>query len=74
MSANEPSRPKPRVVRCPTCSGDSVYAAENPFRPFCSERCKSIDFGGWASESYRMKATPPKDDTGGEDGDTSLPQ
>ena len=54
--------PRPRLVRCPTCSGDSVYAADNPFRPFCSERCKNIDFGGWASESYRMKATPPKDE------------
>ncbi len=62
-----PAPPRPRLVRCPTCAGDSVYAAENPFRPFCSERCKSIDFGAWASEAYRMKATPPKDDAFGSD-------
>lgn len=52
------SMPKPRVVRCPTCGGDSVYAASNPFRPFCSERCKNVDFGAWASESYRVAAPP----------------
>jgi endogenous inhibitor of DNA gyrase (YacG/DUF329 family) len=27
---------------------------ENPWRPFCSERCKQIDLGAWASESYRI--------------------
>lgn len=26
----------------------------NPFRPFCSERCKLTDFGNWASERYRV--------------------
>ncbi len=57
-----PAEPRQRLVRCPTCGGDSVYSASNPFRPFCSERCKNIDFGGWASESFRMEATPPKDD------------
>ncbi|MBC7604496.1 MAG: DNA gyrase inhibitor YacG, partial [Ramlibacter sp.] len=25
-----------------------------PFRPFCSERCKSMDFGAWASENFRV--------------------
>jgi endogenous inhibitor of DNA gyrase (YacG/DUF329 family) len=51
--------PKPRLVRCPTCGGDSVYSSDNPFRPFCSERCKNVDFGAWASESYRVAAPPP---------------
>jgi endogenous inhibitor of DNA gyrase (YacG/DUF329 family) len=50
---------KPRLVRCPTCGGDSVYASDNPYRPFCSERCKNVDFGAWASESYRVAAPPP---------------
>jgi uncharacterized protein len=26
----------------------------NSFRPFCSERCKLIDLGNWASERYRV--------------------
>jgi len=44
------------IVRCPTCNGDSRYDASNPWRPFCSERCKSIDLGAWASERYRVAA------------------
>lgn len=26
----------------------------NPFRPFCSERCRLIDLGKWASDEYRL--------------------
>ena len=53
----------PRTVRCPTCGGPSIYAAENAFRPFCSERCKNLDFGAWASEAYRVQVKPePPDD------------
>ena len=44
----------PKLVACPTCGGDSVYAMSNPFRPFCSDRCKNIDLGAWANESFRM--------------------
>ena len=50
-----------RSVRCPSCGGASVYASSNPFRPFCSERCKSTDFGAWASEAYRVAAAPPRE-------------
>jgi uncharacterized protein len=53
---------KPHIVRCPSCGGESLYAATNPFRPFCSARCKSNDLGAWASESYRVESeTPPAD-------------
>ena len=51
-----------RVVRCPGCGGDSVYAPSNPARPFCSERCKNMDFGAWASESFRVAAPPNAED------------
>ncbi|HSV81669.1 MAG TPA: DNA gyrase inhibitor YacG [Ramlibacter sp.] len=54
--------PKPRIVRCPACGGDSVYAPSNPYRPFCSERCKGIDLGAWASESFRVPDESPPDD------------
>jgi len=43
-----------RLVRCPTCSGDSIYDSSNPYRPFCCERCKQQDLGNWASESFRV--------------------
>lgn len=47
-----------RQVRCPGCGGPSLYAPENPHRPFCSERCRNHDFGAWASESYRVPVQP----------------
>jgi len=63
-----------RIVTCPTCGGDSVYAPENPFRPFCSERCKNVDFGAWASESYRLAARPsPSNDAETEGDDLPTP-
>lgn len=43
-----------RLVPCPTCGGDSVYAPRNRWRPFCSERCKQQDLGAWASEQYSV--------------------
>lgn len=43
-----------KIVRCPSCAGRSVYAPSNPYRPFCSERCKNMDLGAWASESFKL--------------------
>jgi hypothetical protein len=61
--ATRPDKPaKPRTVRCPQCGGDSVYGPENPYRPFCSERCKNLDLGAWASESFRVPDETPPDD------------
>jgi endogenous inhibitor of DNA gyrase (YacG/DUF329 family) len=60
VSSSSSSR---RVVTCPTCKGESVYSPDNPFRPFCSARCKNVDFGAWASESYRMPNPPGSVDT-----------
>ncbi|MCZ8255727.1 MAG: DNA gyrase inhibitor YacG [Polaromonas sp.] len=57
------STPVPvKLVVCPGCGGESVYASSNPFRPFCSERCKNIDLGAWASEDFRLPADAPPDD------------
>jgi uncharacterized protein len=50
-----------RIVRCPACSGDSRYAGDNPWRPFCSERCKTHDLGAWSDERFRVAATEPPD-------------
>jgi len=51
----------PRKVRCPQCGGESVWSADNKYRPFCSERCKLIDLGAWASESYRVPVQESND-------------
>ena len=50
-----------KIVVCPGCGGNSVYAASNPFRPFCSARCKNIDLGAWASEGFRLPADAPSE-------------
>lgn len=47
---------KPLIVVCPECRTSVEWKPENRYRPFCSERCKMIDLGQWASESYRMAA------------------
>ena len=49
------------MIRCPGCGGPSVYAPDNPYRPFCSARCKNNDFGAWASEGYTVPADPKLD-------------
>ena len=37
---------------CPICG--KAVAGGSPQHPFCSERCRSIDLGRWASESYKV--------------------
>jgi endogenous inhibitor of DNA gyrase (YacG/DUF329 family) len=41
-------------MRCPICRKPVDLSPANPFRPFCSERCRMIDLGTWASEEYRV--------------------
>ncbi|HZQ61902.1 MAG TPA: DNA gyrase inhibitor YacG [Casimicrobiaceae bacterium] len=45
---------KPRTVACPQCGTPVEWTPESRWRPFCSQRCKMIDLGAWASESYRI--------------------
>jgi endogenous inhibitor of DNA gyrase (YacG/DUF329 family) len=51
-----------RWVRCPGCGASALYAPSNAARPFCSERCRNLDLGAWASEGYRVEARPEPDD------------
>lgn len=61
--SDSPSVPE-KIVTCPQCKGDSVHAPRNPYRPFCGERCKNLDLGAWASESFRVPAPEQfEDDT-----------
>jgi hypothetical protein len=53
------------TVRCPACGKDSPWE-NNPFRPFCSERCRMIDLGKWASEDYRIPGEKRSIPDGGE--------
>ncbi|MGJ8690249.1 MAG: DNA gyrase inhibitor YacG [Gammaproteobacteria bacterium] len=51
-------------VNCPTCNEIVVWSEANPFRPFCTERCKLIDFGDWAAERHVIagESVPTQDD------------
>ena len=63
-----------RLVACPACGAPAAYSPENPWRPFCSERCRQMDLGAWASEAYRIplreddpQAPAPDAGEGGDD-------
>jgi uncharacterized protein len=53
-------------IRCPICGKETTWN-DNPFRPFCSDRCRVIDLGKWASENYRITDDKDKKE-GGEGG------
>lgn len=65
MPANEPER----IVICPTCRKAVHWSADNAYRPFCSERCRLIDFGGWANETHRIPGEEALDEKSSEDGE-----
>jgi uncharacterized protein len=49
------------ILKCPRC-GKETDSTGNPFRPFCSERCKMVDLGNWAMGAYRLPETEAAED------------
>ena len=43
-----------KQVKCPSCR-KPVSWKDNPHRPFCSERCATVDLGNWADNQYSFK-------------------
>jgi endogenous inhibitor of DNA gyrase (YacG/DUF329 family) len=41
-------------LSCPTCKKEVLWNSNSPFRPFCSDRCRLIDLGEWASENHKI--------------------
>ncbi len=68
MNRPGPNAAPARTVACPRCGAPASFDSGNPWRPFCSERCKTIDLGAWASESYRV---PGPDEAPADDGPAS---
>jgi len=67
--ASDLNPPAERSVPCPSCRKPALFAERNRWRPFCSERCRSVDLGAWASERFRVPAeAPPGDDDAGRGG------
>jgi len=50
------------LVACPVCGTVAAFSPANDWRPFCSERCRTLDLGAWASESYRIPEKPGPQD------------
>ena len=50
-----------REVACPRCGNRREWSG-NPYRPFCSERCKLIDLGGWLEERNAIPGEPAADE------------
>ena len=48
-------------IKCPGCGKDVAFE-NNPFRPFCSERCKLLDLGDWLTGSYSIPVEEHKDE------------
>jgi endogenous inhibitor of DNA gyrase (YacG/DUF329 family) len=51
-----------RYVPCPRCGTQVPWRPESEHRPFCSERCKTVDLGAWATEQYRVAAEEQEED------------
>lgn len=47
------------LIDCPVCGRRTEFSPANRWRPFCSERCKLIDLGQWASDGYVIPGDAP---------------
>ena len=43
-----------KMLRCPTCR--TPVAPQSEDVPFCSDRCRRIDLGKWASGDYKISS------------------
>lgn len=50
------------TVECPTCGAPVEWGPQSPSRPFCSERCKLIDLGAWATDAHVIAGDPLEDE------------
>lgn len=46
-------------MKCPICAKE--VRPEDPFMPFCSDRCRILDLGNWASDKYVIRGAPLDD-------------
>ena len=44
----------PKALFCPTCR--KVVLASSEDFPFCSDRCRILDLGKWASGEYKVSS------------------
>ncbi|QEM82010.1 MULTISPECIES: DNA gyrase inhibitor YacG [Halomonas] len=54
---------RPLEVACPQCKKRVAWSQDNPYRPFCSKRCRLLDLGAWADGTHRIAGEPAMDET-----------
>jgi endogenous inhibitor of DNA gyrase (YacG/DUF329 family) len=66
VSATQANRGPARIAACPQCGRSARLDAQNPWRPFCCERCRLVDLGAWfnGERAIPADAAPPADDPG----------
>jgi endogenous inhibitor of DNA gyrase (YacG/DUF329 family) len=52
------------MSRCPVCK-QSASREGNPYRPFCSQRCKMIDLDNWLEGRYRVPVASSEEEGDG---------
>ncbi|PIP71534.1 MAG: DNA gyrase inhibitor YacG [Nitrospinae bacterium CG22_combo_CG10-13_8_21_14_all_47_10] len=53
-----------KILKCPICKKPSEKdRTRNPFSPFCSDRCRTIDLGKWLDGKYVIEGDEPIQDT-----------
>lgn len=50
-----------RIFKCPGC-GRLISFDKNPYRPFCSKKCKMMDLGAWFMEEYQISSPMESED------------
>ncbi len=45
---------EPKILHCPICKKPVDLASDNV--PFCSDRCRLLDLGAWASGDYKISS------------------
>ncbi len=50
----------PTTTACPNCGKKSIVS-DNPYRPFCSRKCKMVDLAAWITDKYSIAFTEEPD-------------
>jgi len=45
-----------KKIKCPNCGKETQWN-NNPYRPFCSEKCKMADLSKWFNEEYAIEGS-----------------
>ncbi|MCR5536021.1 MAG: DNA gyrase inhibitor YacG [Succinivibrio sp.] len=62
IAGTRSAQPGTITCRCPHCGRELPYDVHNPFRPFCSEKCKLLDLDAWANDELVIEGNSVLED------------